>query len=192
MVNIVIVQGHPDADRARFCRVLGEAYRDGAIKAGHSVTLIDIAAVDFDCLRSKADWQQQMAPGELVHAQKLIRAADHLVFIFPLWLGTLPALMKGFLEQVFRPGFALAPSAHGLRGHRGGRSSRTIVTMGMPALLYRFWFLSHGVAAFRRSVLQLVGIRPNKLTLIGSIETISERRRLGWIEHVRRLGARAK
>jgi putative NADPH-quinone reductase len=64
--------------------------------------------------------------------------------------------------------------------------------MGMPALLYRLWFLSHGVAAFQRSILKLVGISPNKLTLIGSIETISERRRLGWIEHVQRLGARAK
>jgi putative NADPH-quinone reductase len=154
--------------------------------------MIDIAAVDFECLRSKAEWQQPMAPGELLRAQNLIQAADHLVFVFPLWLGTLPALMKGFLEQVFRPGFAFTPSAPGLNGRLRGRSSRTIVTMGMPALLYRLWFLSHGVAAFQRSILKLVGISPNKLTLIGSIETISERRRLGWIEHVQRLGARAK
>lgn len=192
MANIVIVQGHPDTERTRFCRVLGEGYRDGALKAGHSVTMIDIAAVDFECLRSKAEWQQPMAPGELLRAQNLIQAADHLVFVFPLWLGTLPALMKGFLEQVFRPGFAFTPSAPGLNGRLRGRSSRTIVTMGMPALLYRLWFLSHGVAAFQRSILKLVGISPNKLTLIGSIETISERRRLGWIEHVQRLGARAK
>jgi putative NADPH-quinone reductase len=38
---------------------------------------------------------------QLAHDAML--AADHLVIIFPLWLGTLPAILKGFLERVFQP-----------------------------------------------------------------------------------------
>lgn len=37
-----------------------------------------------------------------------LQDAEHIVFVSPLWLGTMPALLKGFLEQVMRPDVALA------------------------------------------------------------------------------------
>lgn len=40
-------------------------------------------------------------------AQDGIGWAEHIVFFFPLWLGDMPASLKGFLEQVARPGFAI-------------------------------------------------------------------------------------
>src|SRR6516164_776862 len=36
-----------------------------------------------------------------------MRWADHWVILFPPWHGTMPALFKGFLEHIFRPGFAM-------------------------------------------------------------------------------------
>jgi putative NADPH-quinone reductase len=63
-----------------------------------------------------------------------------------LWLGTLPALLKGFFEQVFWPGFAISrdPRHPWLRMLKG-RSARIILTMGMPGLLYRWYFLAHSL-----------------------------------------------
>lgn len=136
----------------------------------------------------RTELRRQRSP----QAQKAIETADHVVFIFPLWLGALPALFKAFLEQVFRPGFAFNPSKRGFGGLLKGRSSRTIVTMGMPAFIYRLWFCSHGIAAFRRGVLQFVGMGPNRVTLVGSIETLSEHRRLAWLQYVNELGRKAK
>ncbi len=192
MARIVLVQGHPDNDPARFCRALADAYRDGAVKAGHSVSVVDVSALQFDPLRSRTNWEDDAPPIAIAQAQKAIEDAQHLVFIFPLWLGTLPALLKAFLEQVMRPGFAFTPSKGGLRGRLKGRSSRIIVTMGMPALVYRLWFCSHGIASFRQGILAFVGIKPNRASLVGSIETMGERRRRAWLDYVNSLGRKAR
>ena len=67
-----------------------------------------------------------------------MRWAQHWVFLFPLWHGTMPALLKGFLEHIFRPGFAMEYQKNGFpKRLLAGRSARIVVTMGMPVLLYR-------------------------------------------------------
>ena len=52
----------------------------------------------------------------------------------------------------------------------GGRSARLVVTMGMPALVYRWYFRAHSIKALERNILGFVGIAPIDETLIGSIE----------------------
>ena len=144
--HLLIIQGHPDASGTHLGHALGNAYRDGAIAAGHEVRTLDIGALDFPLLRSQADWEHGQAPANLVPAQVDIEWAEHLVLLFPLWLGDMPALVKGFLEQVARPGFAFKCEGPNPFAHKGlkGRSARIVVTMGMPALLYRLLFLLLG------------------------------------------------
>jgi putative NADPH-quinone reductase len=56
--------------------------------------------------------------------------------IFPLWHGTMPALLKAFIEQVMRPGVALRYRERGFpQGLLTGRSARLVVTVGMPATI---------------------------------------------------------
>ena len=87
-------------------------------------------------------------------AQADIAWAEHLVLLFPLWLGDMPALVKGFLEQVARPGFAFKAEGSNPFAHKGlaGRSARVVVTMGMPALLYRWYFRAHSVKSLERNI----------------------------------------
>ena len=75
-------------------------------------------------------------------AQEAIAWAHHLVIVYPLWLGTMPALLKGFLEQVLRPGLAIsaASSATGWKTLLNGGSARIVVTMGMRALADRWYY----------------------------------------------------
>ena len=98
--RIVLVQGHPDPTRRHLCHALDEAYARGAQEAGHEVRRIDIARIDFPLLRSQDEWQNGALPASLAGAQSDIGWAEHSVFFFPLWLGDMPALLKGFLEQV--------------------------------------------------------------------------------------------
>ena len=104
--------------------------------------------------------------------------------------GAMPALLKAFLEQVIRPGVAFEYGRRGAFPKKllAGRSARVVVTMGMPALLYRIWFRGHGVATLRRSILSLAGISPVRETLIGSVLDPKTKR---WILRMRRLGSRA-
>lgn len=130
--RILIMQGHPDADHPHFGTALEQAYCEGAERDGHEVRLIRVGALDLPLLKSKRDYEQGEIPPPVAEAQVAMRWCSHLVVIFPLWLGDMPALFKGFLEQVFRPGFGMEilPEGKGWKKLLKGRSARITVTMG--------------------------------------------------------------
>lgn len=189
--RILILQGHPDPASGRFGRALTAAYAEGATQAGHEIRLIDLATRDFDLLRTKDDHDNGPVPAALADAQQAIAWAQHIVIVFPLWLGGMPALLKGFLEQVLRPGFAYRVDG-GWKRLLNGRSARIVVTMGMPALAYRFWFGGHGVRQLERSILGFVGIKPVATTLIGNIESMGDDKRRRWLDRMRSLGKQVR
>lgn len=166
MSRIAIIQGNPDRAPTHFGHALAQAYAKAAREAGHEVKEIRVAALDFPLLRTQAEWRAA-PPAAIAAAQETIAWAEHLVFVFPLWLGDMPALLKGFLEQALRPGFALGDKFAKLLK---GRSARLIVTMGMPGLAYRFWFRSHSMKSFERNILHFCGISPVRMTTIGLVE----------------------
>lgn len=188
--RIVVLQGHPDPEERHFGLALADAYAEGALASRHAVRVVQIGQLDFPLLRSKQAWESGELPPALRPAQEAIGWAEHLVLFFPLWLGGMPALTKGFLEQVARPGFALARGEGAGMGQKllKGRSARVVVTMGMPALVYRWYFRAHSLKALERNILGFVGISPVHETLIGSVESLSERQRRDWLDKLTALG----
>ena len=161
--------------------------------AGHDVRKIDLAVLDIPLLRTMQEFEHGAIPDSLKEAADAVVWAEHLVFVFPLWLGTVPAMLKAFLEQVMRPGTAFAYPAEGegfAKSLLRGRSARLVVTMGMPATIYRLWFLSHGVAGMRRGILNFVGVRPVRESLFGMVANASNAKRAKWIGQMRVLGQR--
>jgi putative NADPH-quinone reductase len=191
--RILIVQGHPDPAGGHLCHALADAYREGALAAGHEVRVVDVAQLDFPLLRTQAEWNDGELPAVLRSSQASIAWAQHLVFVFPLWMGDMPALLKGYFEQVARPGFAFDKSKGGPLGQKalGGRSARIVVTMGMPALVYRYVFRAHSVKALERNILGFVGIAPIRETLVGQVDTLTADGVARWQRALRRLGADA-
>ncbi|RUW61084.1 NAD(P)H-dependent oxidoreductase [Mesorhizobium sp. M7A.F.Ca.US.008.03.1.1] len=192
--RILIVVGHPDPSPDRLCRGLAKAYGEAAEQSGHVVRRVDLAAIEFPILRTMQEFEHGAVPDDLKDAADAIVWAEHIVFVFPLWLGTMPAMLKAFLEQVMRPGTAFAYPEKGggfTKTLLRGRSARVVVTMGMPPVLYRLWFLGHGIAGMRRSILHFVGIRPVRETLFGMVAGASDATRAKWIRQMRKLGERA-
>ena len=193
--RILILQGHPEPGAAHLCHALAESYAQGAQAAGHEVRRIGIATIDFPLLRSRKEWESGPLPPALKPAQDDIGWASHLVIVFPLWLGDMPALLKGFLEQVLRPGFAFRYKEGGTAWtEKGleGRSARVIVTMGMPALVYRWVFRAHSVRSLERNILGFVGIGPVHETLVGGVGRLAQDGARKWLTRMRRLGAAAE
>lgn len=189
--QILLVNGHPDSGGAHFCDAIAAAYEAGAGAAGHRVDRLDIAGLDLPYVTSGAVWKQPAPNDGIRDAQRRIASADHLVFVYPLWLGDMPAMLKSFLEQVSCDGFILSVDDRG-RWRQGlkGKSARIIVTMGMPALVYRLYFLSHSVRSFARNVLGFAGVRPVRQTIVGSVEKSAEHR-TKWLETIHKLGTTA-
>jgi len=192
--RILLIQGHPDARVRHLCHALEDAYAAGAKDAGHSVRRVNVAALDFPLLRSQDDWENGLLPASLVSVQADILWAQHLVLFFPLWLGGIPAYFKGFLEQVARPGFAFTEKDGNPFGRKGltGRSARVVVTMGMPTIVYRWYFRASGVKSLERNILSFVGIDPVRETLIGGVDRLGYDGVADWKAQLDRLGAQAE
>ena len=193
MTRILIIQGHPDASERHFGHALADAYAQGAREGGHEVRSVEVARLDFPLLRSQAEWKSGPLPPAIAPVQQDILWAQHLVFFFPLWMGDMPALLKAFIEQVARPDFAFDPQHGGPHGQKAlrGRSARVVVTMGMPAVVYRYVFRAHSVKSLERNVLGFIGIAPIHETLIGNVEAPEELVRARWLAKLQKLGVAA-
>ncbi|MES2356438.1 MAG: NAD(P)H-dependent oxidoreductase [Pseudomonadota bacterium] len=133
--RIAVIQGHPDPHDKHFGHATAVAYAKGAESVGHEVRFIYVAKLDFSFLHTKEEFEKGTPVDAIRLAQETIHLAEHLVvshapralhtalrlgcagareFItgssnhHPLWLGTMPAILKAFLEQTLRPGFAFA------------------------------------------------------------------------------------
>ncbi len=188
--RILLIQGHPDTSESHLCHALAASYTDGAQTSGHTVRQCPVAALDFPLLRSQKDFETGVLPAILQAAQEDILWCEHLVLFFPLWAGDMPALLKGFLEQVFRPAFTGSSHNPLVKKPLSGRSARAVVTMAMPALVYRWYFRAHSVKSLERNILGMVGIGPVNETLIGLTTDMETADAAKWLGKLKTLGAR--
>jgi putative NADPH-quinone reductase len=187
--RIALIQGHPDPAAGHFCHALADAYERAAAEAGHEVRIVDVARLELPLLRNAQEWEWKPVPEPVAQAQRSIAWAEHLVIVFPLWLGDMPAVLKGFFEQVLRPGFAFGKAVSGRMPKKllAGKSARIVVTMGMPALFYRVYYRAHSLKSLQRNVLGFCGVSPVRTTLIGMVEGRKEARE-DWLTRLSVLG----
>jgi putative NADPH-quinone reductase len=188
--RILVIQGHPDSSQQHLCHALEESYVRGALAAGHEIRRINVSRLDFPLLRSQQEWENGALPESLTEAQNGIKWSNHILLFFPLWMGDMPALLKGFLEQVARPDFAFSRKGKNPFAHKAlkGRSARVVVTMGMPAVLYRWFFMAHSIKSLERNILGFVGIHPVKDTLIGLAGNMNAAAINQWLDKLETLG----
>lgn len=191
--RIVIIQGHPDPAGHHLCHALAEAYAEGARGAGHEVRVVAVARLDFPWLRTQSDFENGAVPADIAAAQETLAWAGHWLIVHPLWLGEMPALLKAFLEQTLRPGFAFRYRERALPEKlMAGRSAHVVVTMGMPAFAYRWFFLAHGLRSMKRNILKFVGVGPVGDTLVGGVGGLDAAGTARLMARMRDAGAAAR
>jgi putative NADPH-quinone reductase len=134
-------------------------------------------------LREGFERVQPLEP-DLQPAHDALLAADHLVIIFPLWFGALPAILKGFIERVLQPDLIEPARQRRFVRILRGKSARIIVTLGMPGFVYRWWFGAHALKMLRRNILGFIGVRPIRSSILGNIEGVGAEGRRRWLERV--------
>lgn len=102
--KILLINGHPD--EASFNYGLSEAYKKGVEKSGAELREIKIRELDFNPNLQFGYRKRTELEPNLLDAQESLKWADHIVWVYPVWWGSVPAIMKGFLDRVLLPGFA--------------------------------------------------------------------------------------
>lgn len=190
-MNVLLVMGHPRRDS--LCAALAGAYLEGARSAGATVRTLVLADLEFDPhVRVDSPENQELEP-DLERAARLLEWAEHIVFVYPTWWGTMPALLKGFLDRLVRPGTAFryyGPGALDCEGLWTGKSAQIITTMDTPAPIYRWLYKGPGMHAMRNATLGFCGVKPVYALAFGPVRTSTPPKREVWLEKARRAGWR--
>ncbi|MFZ4463362.1 MAG: NAD(P)H-dependent oxidoreductase [Bacteroidales bacterium] len=192
MKKILIINGHPD--KQSLCNELAMRYKKGAEASGAQCKLINLVDLNFNQnLTSGYKKRTELEP-DLLAMQQEITNADHLVFVYPNWWGTYPALLKGFLDRVLLPGFAFKYEGKSPLPKKllKGKTARLIVTMDTPKWFYWLVRRSPGHNAMKKGVLEFCGISPVKITSFGPVVSSDEAKRKRWILQVEQLGNQLK
>ncbi|WP_417786528.1 NAD(P)H-dependent oxidoreductase, partial [Tenacibaculum sp.] len=104
MKKTLIINGHPDKESFNYA--LSEAYKTGAKKSTAEIQEINIRELNFNPNLQFGYRKRTELEPDLLEAQEKLKWADHLVLVYPIWWGSVPAIMKGFLDRVLLPGFA--------------------------------------------------------------------------------------
>lgn len=98
--------------------------------------------------------------------------ADKIVFVYPIWWGRPPAMLMGYIDQMFASGFAYKDTGKLLpEGLLKGKSVICISTMQGPALYPLFWLNNAHKILMRKALFNYVGIKKVKFFEFGSMES---------------------
>ena len=192
MRKILLIMAHPD--RQSFNNALADAYENGAKDSGAEIKRLDLAGLDFDLNLNRGYHEKQELEPDLQKAQELITWADHLVFVYPIWWGMMPALLKGFLDRTFLPGFAFKyrKDSPWWDQYFKGKTARIITTMDAP---YIYFWLKYGCAghkAMKKATLEFCGVKPVRITNFDRVKDSTGEKRRKWLEKVESLGKEGK
>jgi NAD(P)H dehydrogenase (quinone) len=189
--RILMIFGTPKA--TGLCHALGDAYTEGARGKGHVVRQLKLGELSFDpVLRDGYDQGQHLEP-DLLEAQRQIHWAEHLVFVYPVWWGGLPALLKGFFDRVFLPGFAFKyrGRSHAWDKLLSGRTADLLVTLDTPPWYFRWIYGAPAHRQMTRTILGFSGVKTRRLAEFAPVRPSSEAQRQSWLQRAERLGVRA-
>ncbi len=190
--RVLIVQGHPNKDS--LSSRLAATYKEGAIKGGAEVKEIIVKDLNFNPILFLGYKRKEKLEDDILASQEIIAWADHLVFIYPNWWGTYPALFKGFIDKVLWPGFAFQyrPNSSGIDQLLKGKSARIIVTMDTPMWYYNLIQGRPGHRAMKGATLEFCGIRPVKFLTLTPVRNATEMQVNKWLRKVYQLGLGVK
>lgn len=178
--RLLIVNGHPDPSSRRYCAAVCDAYAAGVRSRGWKVDRLDVGGIPtLASLRAEQSSDVRLLTGE--SAINRICEADHLAIVFPLWLGAAPHALQLLFE----------PTVLGTNSHRHPIAADLVVTMDMPALLYRSQSRTEKKSRVPRHPFYLRGVRAAQTTLIGSVNVMAQSERERWLSDVHAVAGRA-
>ncbi|MFA5420599.1 MAG: NAD(P)H-dependent oxidoreductase [Patescibacteria group bacterium] len=166
MKKVLVILGHPNKDS--FNSFLANSLVDGLVKKNNEVKRINLGDLNFDLNLKKGYKEIQELEGDLKKSQEDILWADYLIFVFPIWWYNIPAILKGFIDRVFLPGFAFKYTNSMPKKLLKGKKSAIICTSGDSSIAY--FFIGNSAAKNLSSSLAFCGIKNIKTQLFGLVE----------------------
>jgi len=195
--NIAVVIGHPFT--GSFSHALAERYIEDARRCGATLRILDLATHKFSTIPTALnevrvrgiDGLDALEPS-IAGMVRDMEWADHIVFVYPVWWGTYPAVLKGFIDRVVLSGVAFKYGSKPTKWQKlwRGKTARIIYTMDTPIWWNRLVYKAPSENSLRWSTLWYVGVKTIGVTKFTPIRTSTAEGREKWLRAVGQLGAK--
>ena len=182
-MNILIIYAYPNM--TSFNAKLFETVKQN-IPSTNKVQVLDLYKEKFDPVlyfdKEKRRRDLQNDPSTKKYRDQIIWA-DHLIFIFPIWWSSTPAILKGYIDRVFSAGFAY--KFEGLMATKllKGKTATIITTHDTPALYAKLVQKDYG-NILKKQTLGMVGIKTKKMLTMPYLRNSNEKQREKFINKV--------
>lgn len=184
--NILIVTAHPS--KTGFTHKMAVAYKQGAEQKGYKVEILDLYKTDikqgYFCFEYD---EQNVCDKEMANRkimQDKIMLANEIVFVAPMWWGTVPAIMKNWIDMNFTSHFSHKYVDGKLVKMLKEKSARVFMTSDAPASIY--WLVLNPFARiFSFNLFWFVGMKNNGIKLFGNFRNRTEEEKEKYLESVR-------
>ncbi len=182
-IRTLVISGHPRTES--LCGSIAEAYARAARGSGAESRVLNLSEMRFDpVLKAGYEAPQPLEP-DLLRAREEIEWSTHVTWVYPVWWGAAPALLKGFVDRTFQPGWAFNARSKGRpEGLLAGRSARLLVTMDAPGWFDRWFYGASARRSMQRATLWYTGFAPIRTRVFPEVLHSSAQTRARWMDRV--------
>ena len=188
MKKILIIDAHPNNES--YCSSLSTLYEEQATNSGHEVKKLAFREMKFDLNLHEGYKNLPPLESDLILAQDMISWCNHLVIVYPNWWSSMPALLKGFFDRCFLPGFAFQYQKDNPLWEKllSEKSARIIVTSDSPHWYNKIIHLNSPIRIVKNRILKFNGFNPVRVTPLGGVRSSTEKKRTKWNKKIKSLG----
>ncbi len=188
-MKVLIVVAHPNP--SSFNHALAGAAAESLRALGHEAVVQDLCSDGFDPLMSAAEFAKDaVLPADIARRCAELAAADGLIVVHPNWWGQPPAVLKGWLDRVVRPGVAyeFRMKANGKPGPAGllkVRAALVLNTGNTPLEAERALYGDPLENLWKKCVFGMCEIPRGERLYFTSVIVSTPEQRAAWLAEVR-------
>ena len=194
-MKTLIVYNHPH--EGSFCSAIREAVENGLKTGNHEYKVIDLDKDGFDPVMRSKDLKAFVTAGRLgedgleevdplvLRYMKMMRWAEQIVMIFPIWWMTTPAMTKGFIDKVIFPGIVYKMEGGKLISMLSSLKQVTIITtMNTPSEVYHDVFGNSLEGSLIKGTFNQIGIHDIRWISLNMVKQCGDEKRWLWLDEI--------
>jgi len=175
MKNILIIVANPKTDSFSFA--MANQYKKISEEKNDVVEIIDLYKdKNQQPFFTYENANELVITQEMKYYQEKISNANEIVFVFPYWWGSTPAILKNFFDWNLSKGFAFEYINSRPKGLLQNKTVKVFTTTGAPYFIYMFTGVNRRLKnMFKEQIIEFCGMKLDEFNIFGGVDTSSKK-----------------